>query len=51
MEVSYGRIQSDDRDGHRIAGGIGIEAAMDLGYVGEESREPAWAGLGPEVEM
>jgi len=39
-------MPGDHGGGHVVAGGVGIEAAMDLGSVGDKKREPGRFGSG-----
>ena len=57
VPVFGGRTETTDRRmalvhslGHGLTGGIGVEAAIDWHALGDQSREPRWLGLAPEVE-
>ena len=45
-EAFDGRMQSDHGGGHGVAGGVGIEAAVDLASLVQQRREPARVGPG-----
>ena len=41
------RMQGDHSGGHAVAGGIGIEAAVDRVTLVQQRLQPAWVGPGP----